>query len=141
MLKLDAMKGNTPVIQNVDEYIASFPKDTQKLLKQLRTTIKKAAPQAEEVISYQMPAYNFHGKLVYFAAYEKHIGLYPMPSAIENFKKELAGYNTSKGTVQFPLDKALPLSLIAKITAFRVKENLQKAELKAKPRPMSKKSK
>ena len=135
------MKANTRVIQNVDEYIASFPKATQKLLEQLRTTIKKAAPQAEEVISYQMPAYNFHGKLVYFAAYEKHIGLYPMPSAIENFKKELAGYNTSKGTVQFPLDKALPLSLIAKITAFRVKENLQAAEVKGKLKPKTKSSK
>ena len=135
------MKANTRVIQNVDEYLASFPKDTQKLLEQLRTTIKKAAPQAEEVISYQMPAYNFHGKLVYFAAYEKHIGLYPMPSAIENFKKELAGYNTSKGTVQFPLDKALPLSLIAKITAFRVKENLQAAEVKRKLKPKTKRSK
>ena len=81
------MKSNSPVVKNVDEYIASFPKATQKLLQQLRTTIRKAAPQAEEVISYQMPAYNLYGKLVYFAGYEKHIGFYPMPSAIDNFKK------------------------------------------------------
>ena len=135
------MKPNTPVVQNVDEYIASFPKDIQKLLKQLRTTIRKAAPQTEETISYQMPAYNLYGKVVYFAAYEKHIGFYPMPSAIENFKKELAGYKTSKGTVQFPLDKPLPLVLIAKITAFRVKENLQAAEVKRKLKPKTKRSK
>ena len=135
------MKPNIPVVQNVDEYIALFSKDTQKLLKQLRTAIRKAAPQAEETISYQMPAYNLYGKVVYFAAYEKHIGFYPMPSAIENFKKELAGYNTSKGTVQFPLDKPLPLSLIAKITAFRVKENLQAAETKRKLKPKTKSSK
>ena len=132
------MKPNTPVVQNVDEYISSFSKDTQKLLKQLRATIRKAAPQAEETISYQMPAYNLYGKVVYFAAYEKHIGFYPMPSAIENFKKELAGYNTSKGTVQFPLDKPLPLPLIAKITAFRVKENIQAAEIKRKLKPKTK---
>lgn len=133
------MKANTPVLQTVDEYIAGFPKDTQKLLKQLRSTIRRAAPQAEEVISYQMPAYNFYGRLVYFAAYEKHIGFYPMPSAIEKFKKQLADYNTSKGTVQFPLDEPLPLALITKITAFRVNENLQAAEVKGKLRPKTKK--
>ena len=135
------MKSNSPVVQNVDEYIAGFPKATQKLLKQLRTTIKKAAPEAEEVISYQMPAYNLYGKLVYFAGYEKHIGFYPMPSAIENFKKQLDNYNTSKGTVQFPLDEPLPLSLITKITVFRAKENLAAAELKGKLKRKVKKSK
>ena len=133
------MKANTPVIQTVDEYIAGFPTSTQKLLKQLRATIRKAAPQAEEVISYQMPAYNFYGRLVYFAGYEKHIGFYPMPSAIEKFKKQLADYNTSKGTVQFPLQEPLPLALITKITAFRVNENLQAAEVKGKLRPKTKK--
>lgn len=135
------MKANPTVVQNVDQYISSFPKDTQKLLKQLRTTIKKAAPEADEVISYQMPAYNFYGRLVYFAAYEKHIGFYPMPSAIENFKNELSTYNTSKGTVQFPLDKPLPLPLITKITSFRVKENLQAAEIKGKLKPKARRSK
>ena len=135
------MKSNSPVVKNVDEYIASFPKATQKLLHQLRKTIRKAAPQAEEVISYQMPAYNFYGRLVYFAGYEKHIGFYPMPSAIEQFKGQLADYITSKGTVQFPLDRPLPVPLITKMTAFRVKENLQAAEVKGKLKPKTKKPK
>lgn len=135
------MKSNSSVVQNVDDYIAGFPAATQKLLKQLRTTIRKAAPQAEEVISYQMPAYNLYGKLVYFAGYEKHIGFYPMPSAIENFKKELGDYKTSKGGVQFPLDETLPLALITKITIFRMKENLAAAELKGKLKSKTKKSK
>ena len=135
------MKANTTAVQNVDEYIARFPSNTQKLLKQLRATIRKAAPQAEETISYQMPAYNLYGKVVYFAAYEKHVGFYPMPSAIENFKKILAEYQTSKGTIQFPLDKPLPLALISKITAFRVKQNLQAAELKGKLKPKARKPK
>ena len=135
------MKANTLVAKNVDDYIAGFPRSTQKLLKELRATIRKAAPQADEVISYQMPAYNFYGRLVYFAAYEKHIGFYPMPSAIEQFKGQLADYITSKGTVQFPLDRPLPVPLITKMTAFRVKENLQAAEVKGKLKPKTKKPK
>ena len=134
------MKANAPIIGNVDEYIAGFPKETQKLLKQLRTTIMKAVPEAKEVISYQMPAYNFYGKLVYFAGYEKHIGFYPTPSGIEKFKKDLADYSTSKGTVQFPLDKPLPIELITKITIFRAKENVQASELKGKLKPKTKKT-
>jgi uncharacterized protein YdhG (YjbR/CyaY superfamily) len=125
------MKTNTS-IDNVDEYISGFPKDTQKFLKQLRATIIKAVPEAEEVISYQMPAYNFYGKLVYFAAYENHIGFYPTPSGIENFKKDLSGYKTSKGAVQFPINEPLPLPLISKIVAFRAKENLETAHIKGK---------
>ena len=117
---------------DVDAYISGFPKDTQKLLKQVRATIKKAAPQAEEVISYGMPAYKLNGALIYFAGYKNHIGLYPMPSAIVAFKKQISDYNWAKGSVQFPFNKPLPLELIEKITRFRVKEDLQKATLKKK---------
>ena len=117
---------------DVDHYIANFPEATQMLLDQLRAIIKKAAPKATESISYMMPAYKYEGALVYFGGYKKHIGFYPMPAAIAAFKKELSAYNLSKGTVQFPLDKPLPVSLISKIVKFRVAENLQKAKLKKK---------
>lgn len=122
----------TTASASIDEYIASFPKETQKLLKQLRATIKKAAPKAEEVISYQMPTYKLNGALVHFAGYEKHIGFYPTPSAIAAFKKDLAAYKSSKGAVQFPLDKPLPLALVTKIVKFRVKEDSEKAAAKKK---------
>lgn len=117
---------------DVDAYISGFPKDTQKLLKQVRATIKKIAPQAEEVISYGMPAYKLNGPLLYFAGYKNHIGFYPMPSAVVAFKKQILDYKWAKGSVQFPFDKPLPLELIEKITRFRVKENLQKVALKKK---------
>jgi len=113
-------------------YIAAFPKGTQDLLMQLRTTIKKAAPQAEEVLSYQMPAYKFHGILVYFAGHKHHIGFYPTSSGIEAFKQELSVYKGAKGSVQFPLDQPLPLRLISQIVKFRVIENREKAIAKSK---------
>ena len=116
---------------DTDTYIAGYPKETQKNLKLLRATIKKAAPQAEEIISYGMPAYKWNGMLVYFAAYEKHIGFYPGSSGIAAFKKELASYKTSKGTVQFPVEEPVPLPLIARIVKFRLKENQEKALLKS----------
>lgn len=112
---------------NIDEYISGFPKETQKILEQLRATIKKAAPKADEVISYSIPAFKLNGMLVWFAAYSNHIGFYPRGSGIEAFKKELSIYKGAKGSVQFPLDKHLPSGLIAKIVKFRVTENLQKA--------------
>ena len=115
----------------VDSYIAGFPKKTQELLQQIRATIKKAAPSAEETISYQMPAYKYAGMLVFFAGYEKHIGFYPTPSGIESFKKELAVFKSAKGSVQFPLNKPLPLALITKIVKFRLKENETKMSAKA----------
>ncbi|MGN6402588.1 MAG: iron chaperone [Flavisolibacter sp.] len=115
---------------NIDQYIAAFPKETQQLLQQVRTTIKKAAPKAEEVISYGMPGFKLNGMLVWFAGYKNHIGFYPKPSAIEAFKKELSVYKYAKGSIQFPLDKPLPLALIAKMVKLRVAENMQKAELK-----------
>jgi uncharacterized protein YdhG (YjbR/CyaY superfamily) len=110
--------------RTVDEYIASYPKEVIALLEQMRSTIKKAAPGAEECISYSIPAFKLNGMLVWYAAFKNHIGLYPRGSGIDVFAKELSKYKTSKGTVQFSIDKPLPLSLIAKIVKYRVKENL-----------------
>ncbi len=118
---------------NIDEYIAGFPKETQKILEQIRVTIKKAVPGAEETISYAIPAFTLKGRyLVYFAGYKNHIGLYPAPRGNEAFKKELSVYKGGKGTVQFPLEKPMPLHLIIKIVKFRVKESLEKAEKRNK---------
>ena len=117
---------------SIDEYIATFPEATQKILKKIRATIKAAAPEAEEKISYQMPTFTLKGNLVHFAAFKNHIGFYPTPTGIEKFKKELSVYERAKGSVQFPLDKPIPYDLISKIVKFRVKENLGNAEAKAK---------
>jgi uncharacterized protein YdhG (YjbR/CyaY superfamily) len=122
----------SPKVESVEQYINSFPAATQKLLKQLRSIIKKTVPAAEEDISYNMPAYKYRGMLVYYAAYEKHIGFYPMPSAITKFKKEFSVYKSAKGSVQFPLNEPLPLKLIEEVLKFRTKENEQATELKAK---------
>lgn len=111
---------------NIDEYIALFPQDIQKKLKQLRETIHAAAPEATEKIAYQMPTFYLNGNLVHFAAFKNHIGFYPVPSGIEAFKKELSKYAQGKGSVQFPLDQPLPIQLIRKIVKFRLKENLNK---------------
>lgn len=116
----------------IDEYIATFPKDIQLILEKIRTTIHKAAPQAEEAISYQMPTFKLNGNLVHFAAYKNHIGFYPVPSGIEKFKKELSACKGAKGSVQFPLDRPIPYALISKMVRFRVKENLEKAKAKRK---------
>ena len=124
------MKENTA--PTVDLYLADFPLETMLLLNQLRETIRKAAPEAEEVISYQMPAYKFHGMLVYFAGCKNHIGFYPTSSGIANFKKELSSYKSSRGSVQFPLDQPLPLELISEIVRFRVAENLEREKEKRK---------
>jgi uncharacterized protein YdhG (YjbR/CyaY superfamily) len=114
----------------IDEYVAMFPKDIQKILEEVRATIKAAAPQAKEKISYQMPTFDLKGNLVHFAAHKNHIGFYPQPSGIQAFKDELSIYESSKGAVQFPLDKPLPLKLISKIVRFRVAENLERAARK-----------
>jgi uncharacterized protein YdhG (YjbR/CyaY superfamily) len=124
------MKKETAPVTTVDEYIASYPAAVKKLLKEVRKTIKAAAPDAEEVLSYHMPAYKYHGMLVYFAAHTNHIGLYPFRTAIAAFKKELSVYEGAAGTVRFYLDQPLPLTLISKIIKFRVKENLEKARVK-----------
>ncbi|HEY0031003.1 MAG TPA: DUF1801 domain-containing protein [Bacteroidia bacterium] len=126
------MKSNSVKISTVDYYIGSFPPDTQLLLEQLRATILKAAPKAEELISYQMPAYKYHGVLVYFAGYKKHIGFYATPTGHKAFDKELSVYKMGKGSVQFPIDQPMPLKLITKIVKFRMKENLEKEKLKKK---------
>ncbi|HEY3402445.1 MAG TPA: DUF1801 domain-containing protein [Ohtaekwangia sp.] len=124
------MKG--PIAKTIDEYIAGFPKDIQKLLTQMRTTIRKAAPKAEEDIRYAIPTFVLHGNLVHFAAYKNHIGFYPAPRAIEEFKKELSKYEGSKGAIKFPLDKPLPLTLVSKMVKFRVAMNLEKVKSKKK---------
>jgi len=110
--------------KDIDEYIAGFPEETQKHLEQIRTTIKKAVPDAEEAISYGIPTFNLNGHyLIYFAGYKKHIGVYPVPGGNKEFEKDFARYYTSgKGTIQFPLDKSMPLGLIKKIVKFRVKK-------------------
>jgi uncharacterized protein YdhG (YjbR/CyaY superfamily) len=117
---------------SIDEYIASLPEDRQKILQELRATIQAAAPEAEEKISYQMPTFALKGNLVHFAAFKNHIGFYPVPTALEAFQEELSPFKTSKGGVQFPLDKPLPLDLIRRIVEFRVAENLKKAASKKK---------
>jgi uncharacterized protein YdhG (YjbR/CyaY superfamily) len=127
------MRTNQTALQDIDEYIAGFPNDVQKILKKIRMTIRKAAPDAEETISYRIPTFTLKRKyLVYFAAYKKHIGLYPAPRGIEKFKKELSAYEGGKGTVRFPLDKPIPFGLIERIVKFRVKENLERAKAKGK---------
>jgi uncharacterized protein YdhG (YjbR/CyaY superfamily) len=125
------MERNKSGFGSIDEYIATFPEDIQKILEELRATIKAAAPEAQEKISYQMPAFALKGNLVYFAVAKNHIGFYPTPSAIQAFKHELSSYEGSKGAVRFPIDKPLPLKLISKIVKFRVAENLKKAGIKS----------
>lgn len=118
------------VPRTVDAYIAGFPGEVQELLQKVRTTIRKAAPDAEETISYQIPTFKLGGKpLVYFAAFKTHIGFYPTPTGVEAFE-ELAAYASGKGKAKFPLPKPLPFDLIGKIVAFRVEENLAKAAVK-----------
>jgi uncharacterized protein YdhG (YjbR/CyaY superfamily) len=124
------MKGTQA--RNIDEYIAGFPDDVQKALEEIRSTIRKAAPKAEEAIKYAIPTYVLHGNLVHFAAFKNHIGFYPAPAGIDAFEKELAKYREGKGTIQFPLGEKIPLSLITKVVKFRVKQNTEKANSKLK---------
>jgi len=112
---------------DIEKYIANFPVSTQLLLEQLRQTIRAAAPEAKEKISYQMPAFELNGILVYFAGYKNHIGFYPTGRGIEAFKHEFSTLKWSKGAVQFALDKPIPFDLVTKIVQFRVAENLEKA--------------
>lgn len=113
---------------NIDRYILSFPPEIRERLEQMRQIIKQAAPEAEEVISYQMPAFRLNGILVYFAGYKNHIGFYPTSSAIEAFKNELGQFKWSKGAIQLPYDRPLPVELIERITRFRANENLKKSK-------------
>jgi len=125
------MESNKVGFVSIDEYIATFPEEIQKILEELRATIKAAAPDAEEKINYQMPTFALKGNLVHFAAYKNHIGFYPAPSGIQAFTNELSIYTSAKGSVRFPIDEPLPLELISKIVKFRVAENLKNAEIKS----------
>ena len=127
------MKTKQTAPKTMDESIAGFPSDVQQILEKLRMTIRKAAQDAEETISYEIPTFNLKGKyLIYFAAYKKHIGVYPVPAGDAKLNEELSVYRTGKGTLQFPLNKPIPYNLITKIVKLRVKENLAKASEKAK---------
>lgn len=112
--------------ETIDEYIATFPRNVQDILEELRQTIRNSAPDAKEAISYQIPTFRLNGNLVHFAAFKNHIGFYPASSAIAHFKKELSGYEASKGTIRFPINEPIPFDLIRKIVKYRVKENLGK---------------
>jgi uncharacterized protein YdhG (YjbR/CyaY superfamily) len=112
--------------ERIDEYIATFPRNVQDILEELRQTIQNSAPDAKETISYQIPTFKLNGNLVHFAAFKNHIGFYPTSSAISEFKKDLSHYEVSKGTVRFPINEPIPFGLIRKIVKYRVKENLDK---------------
>lgn len=122
------MKTPRTKFSNIDEYIASFPKETQKLLEKVRSTISDAAPEARETINYGMPTFTLNGNLVHFAAFKNHIGFYPTPSGIEAFSKDLSGYEGAKGSVKFPVNKPIPYELIFRIVQFRAKENIAKTK-------------
>lgn len=117
------VEGKAKAPKSIDEYISRFPKEVQDKLESIRGAIREAAPDAEEVISYGMPAFRRNRVLVYFAAHKAHIGFYPTSSGISNFREELSGYKQSKGAVQFPLDEGIPLELVRRIVRFRVKED------------------
>jgi uncharacterized protein YdhG (YjbR/CyaY superfamily) len=125
------MRVKAPTPKDIDEYIAGFPRrDVQEILKRIRATIRKAAPGAEEAIKYQMPTFVLQGNLLSFAAYKKHIGMYPAPVGTEKFNQQLSPYRVAKSTVRFPLDKPIPLELISQIVKLRVERNLEKAKEK-----------
>jgi uncharacterized protein YdhG (YjbR/CyaY superfamily) len=124
---------------SVDQYLSLLPPETRILCEQLRAAIRKAAPKADEVISYNMPAYKQHGILAYFAAYKKHIGFYPSTSPILVFQKELQKFKTSKGAIQFSIDQKIPLTLVKKMVQFRVKEDAENAKLKKRKQAAKKK--
>ena len=116
--------------KDIDEYIAEFPADVQKKLKKIRATIKKAAPEAEEAIKYAIPTFVLNGNLVHFAAYKNHIGFYPTPNGMEEFKEELSPYESGKGSAQFPLNEPVPYDLITRIVKYRVEKNRAKKKQK-----------
>jgi uncharacterized protein YdhG (YjbR/CyaY superfamily) len=131
---------NTPIPQTIDEYIASFSPEIQERLSLMRDTIRRAAPDAEEKISYRMAAFTLKGMLVYFAGHTNHMGFYPFTTVLREFSEELKPYKTSKGGIQLPYRDPLPVELISRIIEFRVKENLLKAELKSAKKPAVRKT-
>lgn len=125
------MKSSKVNFSSIDDYIASFPHDVQEGMKELRGTIKAAAPEAEEKISYQMPTFTLNGKyLVYFAGWKTHVAFYGAPKGNPEFNEDLSAYESGQGTLKFPPDKPMPLDLITKIVKFRVAENLKKSDQK-----------
>jgi uncharacterized protein YdhG (YjbR/CyaY superfamily) len=122
------MDKNKAGFNSIDEYIETFPEEIQEILEEMRRTIKAAAPDAEEKISYQMPTFYLKGNLVHFAAFKNHIGFYPTPTGTQAFRREISIYQGAKGSIRFPIDEPMPLKLISKIVKFRVAENLKKAE-------------
>ena len=128
------MTTNRTVPKDIDEYIADFPKDVQKILKKIRMTVRKAAPDAEEAIKYGMPTFILYGNLVHFAAFKNHIGFYPAPRGIEMFTEEISVYEGAKSSLRFPLDQPVPFDLISRIVKFRVNRNLEKAHARGKKR-------
>ena len=126
------MKTDPTVPMSIDEYIAGFPQDVQDKLEKIRSAIKTAAPDAVETISYRMPTFTLKGNLVHFAAFKRHIGFYPTPTATAKFQRELSAYKGAKGSVQFPLDQPIPFALISKVVKFRAKENLERAKARRK---------
>jgi uncharacterized protein YdhG (YjbR/CyaY superfamily) len=121
-----------PTPKTIDAYIAAFSPEVRTLLKQIRQTIRAAAPDAEGIMSYRMPAFKLHGILVYFAAFKNHIGLYPPVSGDERLEKAIAPYAGAKGNLRFPMDQPIPYALIKRIVKFRMKQNLAKATSKSK---------
>jgi len=132
------MKSPNKQPESIDEYIAGFPQEVQDILQKVRSTIKSAAPDAEEAIKYGIPTFVLNGNLVHFGGFQKHVGFYPTPSGIEEFKEELSAYKSAKGSIQFPLDKPMPYSLIEKLVEFRVMEVRKKAADKKKTRTKDK---
>ena len=125
------MQSKKVTFQSMDEYIASFPEDVQKTLEELRATIKSAAPEAEETISYNIPTFTLNGKyLIYFAGWKHHISIYPIPTGSESFNKQVAKYAEGKGTLKFPIDKPLPLKLITKIVKLKIAEHRKRMDKK-----------
>ncbi len=126
------MEASKPKFKTVDEYLATVPKNILPILKELRQAIQQAAPQATELISYNMPAVKQNKVLVYYAAQKNHIGFYPTASPIQVFAKELKGYKTSKGAIQFPIEEPIPIDLVERIVKYRLKEDLERAKAKKK---------
>jgi uncharacterized protein YdhG (YjbR/CyaY superfamily) len=124
------VENDRPAPKNIDEYIAGFPDDVQEILQEVRETIRKAAPHAEETIKYGIPTFTLKGNLVHFGGYKSHVGFYPTPTGIEAFKDELSIYKSSKGSVQFPLEKPIPYDLIREIVKFRVADTMGTSEAK-----------
>lgn len=131
------MKDSQAVPKDIDEYIAGFPEDIREILEQIRATVREAAPDARETIKYKMPTFTLNDNLVHFAVFKKHIGFYPAPRNVEEFRDELSAYDGAKSSVSFPFDKPIPFELIRRIVEFRVKGDLEKAAAKAQKRRRS----